>query len=459
MKVWLWMVVALVGLGLMVAAYAQRPRPEPGVPWAQGLIVVGHQDQPPAGPLPVRRLKSRLRLLPGDQRSELILKILEESAQPNIDTLGLALQLRPKLLALAPAEAGIGSRLLVSGRLPQSGRDEVLAGARLPGRRKIAVGDRTLEVAGVLEPSVALFADSYLVAPDAPEALFPEGDRAVHDAVLIELTAEQALDRKVVRQIEAAYPAPKFHRYMPMDRLGRGPYYLYLTGQALFLLGGSGVIIALYGWLAGRIGWRPLAAPLQEIVRRRRLYWAAHVVYFGLVIAGALIIYELPEVQSVMMTAVRAQITAPSGPLGAAGRAYGSGSIPRAAAVTFAVNFFLGSLAVISLPSIVVPGVGIFIAMLRAVSWGLLLGPTFVQTALGMIPHSGTMLVEGEGYILAAFFALLIPIYLIDSSQGKSLLSRFGRVLLLNLQANAWVAIVLIAAACYEATELILLNR
>jgi hypothetical protein len=245
---------------------------------------------------------------------------------------------------------------------------------------------------------------------------------------------------------------------MPMDRLGRGPYYLYLTGQTMFLLGGSGFLIALYGWLAGRIAWRPLAAPLQEIVRRRRLYWAAHVVYFGLVMAGAVLIYELPEVQSVLMTAVRAQIASPSGPLGAAGRAYGSGSIPRAAAVTFGVNFFLGSLAVITLPSIVVPGVGILVALLRALSWGLLLGPTFVQTALGMIPHSGTMLVEGEGYIMAAFFALLIPVFLVESSQGKSVLSRFGRALLLNLQANAWVAIVLVVAACYEATELILLN-
>jgi hypothetical protein len=159
------------------------------------------------------------------------------------------------------------------------------------------------------------------------------------------------------------------------------------------------------------------------------------------------------------MTAVRAQIAAPSGPLGAAGRAYSSGSIPRAAAVTFAVNFFLGSLAVITVPSMVLPGVGTLMAALRALSWGLLLGPTFVPTAQGMIPHSGTMLVEGEGYILAAFFALLIPVYLFETSQGKSILNRFRRALLLNVQANAWVAIVLVVAACYEATELILLNQ
>jgi hypothetical protein len=93
-----------------------------------------------------------------------------------------------------------------------------------------------------------------------------------------------------------------------------------------------------------------------------------------------------------------------------------------------------------------------------------------------MMAHSGTLLLEGEGYILAAFFALLIPIYLFGSSAplpksssgGLSELdseastsrkstawSRFKHVAVLNLRANVLVAIVLIVAACYEAFEVI----
>jgi hypothetical protein len=68
------------------------------------------------------------------------------------------------------------------------------------------------------------------------------------------------------------------------------------------------------------------------------------------------------------------------------------------------------------------------------------------------------MLLEGEGYILATLFGLLIPIHIVQSSLGGTPLSRFGRVLVLNLQANLWVAAVLAVAACYEATEVILLN-
>jgi hypothetical protein len=75
--------------------------------------------------------------------------------------------------------------------------------------------------------------------------------------------------------------------------------------------------------------------------------------------------------------------------------------------------------------------------------------------AAGMIPHSGTMLLEGEGYILAAFFGLLILVHLVQSSLGGSLSERLRRVLLLNVQACALVAVVLAVAAVYEATEVI----
>ena len=102
-----------------------------------------------------------------------------------------------------------------------------------------------------------------------------------------------------------------------------------------------------------------------------------------------------------------------------------------------------------------------------------------------MRAHVGTLLLEGEGYILAAFFALLIPIYLFGSSaplqkaavsdswgleptadlselesaaseeQEAQPGSRFKHAVVLNSKANVLVAIVLVVAACYEAFEVI----
>ena len=76
-----------------------------------------------------------------------------------------------------------------------------------------------------------------------------------------------------------------------------------------------------------------------------------------------------------------------------------------------------------------------------------------------MLPHSLTMLLEGEGYILAALFGLLIPIHIVQRSLGGNLFTRFGRVVLLNVKAQFWIALVLAVAAIYEATEVILMNR
>jgi hypothetical protein len=123
------------------------------------------------------------------------------------------------------------------------------------------------------------------------------------------------------------------------------------------------------------------------------------------------------------------------------------------------INFFLGSVLMLTAPSMIIPGSGILMAGLRSLVWGLLLAPTIRALAFTMLPHSGTMLLEGEGYILATFFGLLIPIHNVQSSLGGTPLSRFGRMLWLNILANFWVAVVLAVAVCYEATEVILMNR
>jgi hypothetical protein len=126
---------------------------------------------------------------------------------------------------------------------------------------------------------------------------------------------------------------------------------------------------------------------------------------------------------------------------------------------TFVTNFFLGTLAVITVPSVLFFGAGLFLAWLRAFLWGLLFAPSIPMVAYTMLPHSGTMLLEGAGYILAAFFGLLIPIHTVSSRLGGNPLSRWGRVLLLNFTASFWIALVLAVAAIYEAIEVIGMNR
>ncbi len=395
----------------------------------------------------------------------------------------LELQLCPKLILLPLEGARINGSSLQSGRLPEAGRNEVIAGASAAHKDRVTAGERPLDVVGVLKPEFALFRSDYLIPPsEVAKTLFPDGNPSVHEATLVQLTSEQVHNHHFLGKVEKSLPAPSYTVLVPTEWLQRETYFAYLGGLAAFLLGGSGTLIMLFRGLAARARQPSLgnhfddfenqaepaldqarprwwAMPLFEMERRPRLVWGMHLVYFGFVIAGSILVYSLHDVQALLLSSVGDALSARSGPLAAAAQAYASGTIFRAAAVTFAINFFLGSLLVLTLPSTIVPGSGIVMAALRSVLWGLLLAPSMTTLAYSMLPHSATMLLEGEGYILATLFGLFIPIHIFQSSLGGTPLTRFGRVLLLNLQANFWVAVVLAVAACYEATEVILMNR
>jgi hypothetical protein len=483
MKAWLWVFVAAAGWGVMAAAYTTRVQPSPMAPWGHGLVVIG-----PALPADLaqtgRAHRVRLRLLPAIERTEAILKAMSQVAKDKAAK--LEVQLRPKLILLAADTAGIDASSLQSGRMPEAGRDQIIAGASASHKDRVTVGERVLDVVGVLEPELVLLQNDYLIAPsDTASAFFAENDSSVHAATVVQLTSEQFRNRQFLEQLEKSLPNSKYTLVMPTERLAPENFYSYVGGLAAFLLGGSGALIGLFRGLAARARrsshtagggggeqldeWgqpvfakaRPAwwAAPLLEMEQRPGLVWGVHLVYFGLVIAGSVLVYHFSDVQSVLLSNVRDALSASSGPLASAAKAYGSGSIPLAAVTTFVINFFLGSLLMLTLPSMLLPGVGIFMAALRSVLWGLLLAPTIRILAYTMLPHSGTMLLEGEGYILATLFGLLVPIHIVQSSLGGTPLSRFGRVLWLNVLANFWVAVVLVVAACYESTEVILMNR
>jgi hypothetical protein len=76
-----------------------------------------------------------------------------------------------------------------------------------------------------------------------------------------------------------------------------------------------------------------------------------------------------------------------------------------------------------------------------------------------MLPHSGTLLLEGEGYILATFFGLMLAVSVFRSDPESSFFQRYGRGVLLNLKGTLLVALVLAVAAIYEAVEVILLLK
>jgi hypothetical protein len=456
-KAWIWVIVASVGFAVMVMAYSWRERVDQEAPWASGLIVISPEASAEKSAL-VGAISARLRLLSSSEIAEILLFVTGDLGAGK--ALGAKGQVRVKLIELPLSIAGIGADELQSGRLPAAGRNEILAGAKIEPRDTLIVGGQALKVVEVLKPGVALFAESFLVPPDdANNRLFPAAVPSVFHSWLVRVSAEELRNAGVRNRLEEAFPSEKYAWVAAEDRLEPRAYYLYLSGLAIFFLGGSGAFIALFRWLAGKVASPVLSGPLLEMKARPGLVWGVHLVFFGLVTAGALLISKAPEVQVVLLGKVRQALASKSGLLGTVGQAYLSGSIARAAVATFAVNFLLGSLACVTIPSILLPGSGVLLAGVRALAWGLILAPAMRTMALVTLPHSVTTLLEGEAYILATIFGLLIPIHVVRRSLGGNLLTRFGRVLLLNLKAQFWIAVVLAVAAVYEATEVVLISR
>lgn len=476
MRMGAWLVLGVVGFGVMAGSFWERPRLDPNAPYGSAMMVIGAKVDAPAK-VPEGTIVVAARLAAATARGEAILGALALS-RPELAA-AIEPRLRPKIL-LWPMEPRIpevgreyplwtsskgflfepGRRIdatwLKSGRLPAPGTDEILAGSDAAADAPVMVDDRSLTVVGVLRPDLVLLADAYLVPEnDRSRALFPPGDPRTRRATLIPIPPPRIHEKALTAELKAAFPAQGSTRVVANPRIPDATYRLYLMGLALFLLGGTGVLRELYRAAAKRVGQPMLAAPLAEIDRRPRLFWTVHLVYFGLLILSSIVIRGLPEFRAVMDGALESEFAKPGGVMATAGAAYGSRSVPRAALTTFVINFFLGSLAFLTLPSLILPGSGAIPGALRAAVWGVLLAPTNAALAQGMIPHSGTLLLEGEAYILAVFFGLLVPIQIFQKGPGGSAAARYLGAVLLNLKAQTLVALVLGVAAWYEAFEVI----
>lgn len=193
---------------------------------------------------------------------------------------------------------------------------------------------------------------------------------------------------------------------------------------------------------------------LQILRDNRRLYLAVNLIYYGLVVVGAIVTWLNPWLQMSLIAMVQEGFE--TGLPGVV-EAYRGGQFLAAAAQTFTINLLLGSLMVITLPACFFPPAGILMGSLRAFLWGLVLAPTTPQFGLVMIPHGLTLLLEGQAYILAIFAtcrlgqALLWPESIGQTSRWRAYLAGLRETALVYIL----VAIVLLISALWEAFEVI----
>jgi hypothetical protein len=445
LRVVAWLLAALGGIALMILAYRSVRDPMRAAQQRYVLYVAEDRDAKPSQGIPVG-----VYFLPPEDS---IAKLAEAiGVRGSWRGRAFLLNHQEKVILFPRFEQRFTPEMLASGRLPERGKNEVLDVPRASRQDRIAVGNQIVQVVGVLKKQDSLGLSAYY-APDDPlqHSLVDLGGESFRKGFLL---SDAELDQ--IKDVNQLFPHEQYTRVAAVQRLERGTFYTYVGGMALFLIGGSALLIQGYLFHARRITNAWLGPPLAEISRHWKLLSLLHVAYFGVCIVGMLVIYEIPLLQHWLLLQVAGDFLRDSGPLGVVGQAYLSKNILLAAAATLALNFLLGSLLMITVPSLVIPGVGGLVALFRAAVWGILLAPTFLMFARTMLFHSGTILLEGEGYLLATFFAVLVPVYLCSPQAGEKVGNRYANALLMNLKGNLLVFLVLTFAALYEAIEVIL---
>lgn len=194
------------------------------------------------------------------------------------------------------------------------------------------------------------------------------------------------------------------------------------------------------------------------VQQNRKPYIVFNVLYYGLVVLGMIYVAFNQPLQKMLMEQVGATFTG-SGPLSFVGQAYVDARVFSAIAVTFLVNLLIGSFATMTLPSLVIPFSGLLLGVYRAILWGLLLSPASPDMRMVMIPHSITLLIEGQAYILTMLAiylqgrAFLLPRTVGAESRLKGYvegLKQTGRIYVL-------VILTLAVAGVYEVIEVVLM--
>jgi len=122
---------------------------------------------------------------------------------------------------------------------------------------------------------------------------------------------------------------------------------------------------------------------------------------------------------------------------------------------TFFVNLALGTLAYITIPGLLVFFFAPALVLFRAIMWGVVFAPTTPVLAMAVVLSLPTLILEGLGYVLAVVPSTYLGLSWLSPKRvfREEKLSRkeaFKKELVNSAKAYAWVALVLVVAAVVE---------
>lgn len=131
-------------------------------------------------------------------------------------------------------------------------------------------------------------------------------------------------------------------------------------------------------------------------------------------------------------------------------------NVAMTAAVIFGVNLVTVAILQTTVPSLIIPVVGILITLARAYTWGIIFTP-LGESDPSFLVHWVTLLIEGGAYTLVAFAAWVqARMFLQPRRHGIPTHGRgYVHGLLATLNIYTWVVLLLVIGAIYEAVTVI----
>lgn len=443
-------------------------------PWARGLVCLDGETPPPPDALAVRaRIVAREHPVPGDRE----LRLLHDWAVASDNVSGFRAD-TPELVVAVALPRGDLVPLLASGRLPEPGAPEALAGD-LARDDPFALAGQPFTVVGRLRRNVSGFLFSYLILDDpALDAAFPDDGATVegwaHPSGLDFLSAEAWVEGED-DPVEGGGTAPVAvgeetgGTSKEEDPAARVPYWQGGETRAVPLTAWAGfaglLLVALSGCIAHTRLCRRWAATLPEghfflplfgeVAARPRLWAGMHAVLYALLFAAMLLMMSRPLLAHRFSAYIAAVFS--GGGLEHVGRAYASGNVLEAAWFTWKNNFLEQTVLNTVLLSLFPLALGAVKNAFTFLLVGAGMAPVWVGRSGTYAFHVVTMVLELEVYALASFAVTAWALRVLAFFRKPEPAAFWGLLTGVRVLGGTilYAGLVLAAAALYEAVTLI----
>ncbi len=413
-------------------------------PWSRSLLLTGGES-PYEGAIAARfRLLPRNNLPANDpiQLMETGIRLVEESTK-NVD---FTFREGVVLMDLPPSE---WPPLLATGRAPAPGQQEVAAGPLVRRTDQINLDGEVFTVVGQFKPSVAGLSFAYALPQSEGMAGYFAPEAGGKKAWVVTDAAKALIERAGAGETLAS------------RKLAPGGALLTITPvlatiASLILIAAAGSLFQVRLVMLF-LRWRtPLRPMLRAMSGYMSLLQGLHLLHYAFFFVFMLAGNWFPRTNLFAVEVVREIFT--EGPLKHVGSAYASGSIVLASWATFYNNYLVQTVQYCIVPSLFIPFLGVLKNLLAFSFAGFAMTPIWAGHADMLTYHSITMVLEFEGYILAAFAVVLFPYLLVRGLAEESFLTRLKESVLIVGSGTLLAGLVLAAAAFYEAATLILIG-